>query len=344
MKFIGIFSVFSHSKHKVKVGKPDKANVPILTLNNFVAVASKGVSESTKGNYHTAVRSFHRFNKGNDIALSGITADKVKAYEWWLRKRGVCNNTISCYLRSLRAIYNKGVAKHKVRDAKPFNGVFMGNEPTVKTSLKASELQRLRMLTLSEGSFLAFARDLFLFSFCAMGMPPIDIFYLRYSQVRGGAITYRRQKTGNMVVVPINEQMQVIIDRYRKDSSDLIFPRLGNYRKYRSFLSQYNRALKALAKKAGIEVPLSSYIPRHSWASIANEKGIPVGIISQALGHSNVGTTQYYLDRVDNSVMKKTNEYLMEAVFVAPIHKRCTNCVKCRKSKAFLSNMQMFPN
>jgi len=121
-----------HLRPKKRVGKPDKA-ANATFLGNFVTVASKGVSESTKGNYHTAVRSFHRFNKGNDIALSGITADKVKAYEWWLRKRGVCNNTISCYLRSLRAIYNKGVAKHKVRDAKPFKGVFTGNEPTVKT-------------------------------------------------------------------------------------------------------------------------------------------------------------------------------------------------------------------
>ena len=327
MKFIGIFSVFSHSKHKVKVGKPDKANVPVLTLNNFVTVASKGVSESTKGNYHTAVRSFHRFNKGNDIALSGITADKVKAYEWWLRKRGVCNNTISCYLRSLRAIYNKGVAKHKVRNAKPFKGVFTGNERTVKTSLTIDDINRLVALKLPECSFQAFARDVFVFSFCTMGLPPVDLFRLSYLHIKDGKIVYSRHKTGSQVVVPINKQMATIIERYKQDGCNLLFPRFARMR-YRSFLSQYNRALKLLAKKADIKSSLSSYSARHAWASMANEAGVSINIISQALGHCNIATTMHYLAQIDCKKLRESNNIVLGNLRVAPIDKRCTNVLE----------------
>ncbi|PJF00262.1 phage integrase SAM-like domain-containing protein [Prevotella intermedia] len=164
MNFISIFSVFLHPKRKTKVNKAT-AGKPTSTLGSFIEMAAKDVSMSTVVNYLTAVRSFGRFNNEKDVALSSITADSVKAYERWLREQGVCNNTISCYLRSLRAIYNKGVRWRKVRDAKPFKDVFMGNEQTVKTSLKAGELQRLQALDLPAGSFLAFACDLFLFSF-----------------------------------------------------------------------------------------------------------------------------------------------------------------------------------
>lgn len=112
MNFISIFSVFSSFKCKMIVNKGTIKST-ITTLEDFVDNVLKGVSESTKGNYYTAMRSFHRFNKGKDIALSGITTDKVKVYKWWLCKQGVYNNTILCYLYSLRSIYNKGVRAGK---------------------------------------------------------------------------------------------------------------------------------------------------------------------------------------------------------------------------------------
>ena len=278
-----IRSLFKRTKSKVKTYKP--AAPPML--GSFVETIVQGISTSTADNYHTAVRSFLSFNKGKDIALSGMTDDKVRQYERWLKDNGVKNNTASCYLRSLRAIYNKGVIKRKIRDAKPFKEVFTGNEQTVKSSLCGEDMNRLYTLELPKGSFFAFARDLFIFSFCAMGLPPVDLFHLRHSQIDGGKLVYSRHKTGNQVVVPVNKQMQAIIERYKEEGSDLLFPRFAHLR-YRLFLSQYNRALKALAAKAGIEGALSSYSARHSWASMANEKGVAIGVISQALTATSV--------------------------------------------------------
>ena len=314
-----IRSLFKRTKSKVKTNKP--AAPPML--GSFVETIVQGISTSTADNYHTAVRSFLSFNKGKDIALSGMTDDKVRQYERWLKDNGVKNNTASCYLRSLRAIYNKGVIKRKIRDAKPFKGVFTGNEQTVKSSLCGEDMNRLYTLELPKGSFFAFARDLFIFSFCAMGLPPVDLFHLRHSQIDGGKLVYSRHKTGNQVVVPVNKQMQAIIERYKEEGSDLLFPRFAHLR-YRLFLSQYNRALKALAAKAGIEGALSSYSARHSWASMANEKGVAIGVISQALGHSNISTTQHYIAKIDCEILRKSNEIVLRNLFCAPLAKRCT--------------------
>lgn len=147
MNIATIITQFFSSKQNKKERKT-VAVKPIVTLNRFVETAAKGVSTSTVNNYHTAVRSFLLFNGENDIALSAITNNKIRLYERWLKGNGVRNNTIACYLRSLRAIYNKGVAKHKVRDAKPFKGVFTGNERTVKTSLTIDDINRLVALKL----------------------------------------------------------------------------------------------------------------------------------------------------------------------------------------------------
>ena len=195
MNITTIITQFFSSKQNTRERKT-VAVKPIVTLNRFVETAAKGVSTSTVNNYHTAVRSFLLFNGENDIALSAITNNKIRLYERWLKGNGVRNNTIACYLRSLRAIYNKGVSRHKVRNAKPFKGVFTGNERTVKTSLTIDDINRLVALKLPEYSFQAFARDVFVFSFCTMGLPPVDLFRLSYLHIKDGKIVYSRHKNG----------------------------------------------------------------------------------------------------------------------------------------------------
>lgn len=326
MNITTIITQFFSSKQNTRERKT-VAVKPIVTLNRFVETAAKGVSTSTVNNYHTAVRSFLLFNGENDIALSAITNNKIRLYERWLKGNGVRNNTIACYLRSLRAIYNKGVSRHKVRNAKPFKGVFTGNERTVKTSLTIEDINRLVALKLPEYSFQAFARDVFVFSFCTMGLPPVDLFRLSYLHIKDGKIVYSRHKTGSQVVVPINKQMATIIERYKHDGCNLLFPRFARMR-YRSFLSQYNRALKLLAKKADIKGALSSYSARHAWASMANEAGVSINIISQALGHSNIATTMHYLAQIDCKKLRESNNIVLENLRVAPIDKRCTNVLE----------------
>lgn len=321
--WIALSTLLFGRNRKGSKSKINRSQSQSTMLTIFLPIAEGDVSAATRANYQTAVRSFLIFHGKSDIALSGITAERIHLYERWLRERGVCRNTASCYLRSLRAIYNKGVAHRKVRDAHPFEKVFTGSEPTIKRSLKASELHQLQGLELSQGSFLAFSRDLFLFSFRAMGMPPVDFVHLRRMQLCGDTLTYHRHKTGRLVTVRIDKTMRTIIQRYHVPNSDYLFPILERYT-YRSFLSSYNRALKTLGKLARISTPLSSYLARHSWASLANERNIALPVIAAALGHSNTRTTLFYISEIDNQVVARENKKLLDGLFRVALRKKCT--------------------
>ena len=216
-----------------KAGKK-RCSAPMLSV--FTDAATKVVSRSTADNYRTAVRSFVRFNGGGDVPLSALNAETLRRYERWLRDRGVCPNTSSCYMRSLRALYNKAAAKRLIRDRTPFKGVFTGNEKTVKRSIGTKEIRGLIQPFSSPphgagagsetSKALSLALDLFLFSFYAMGMPFADLARLRKTQIKDGVLTYSRRKTGRQVRVKLEPCMLDILAKYRTEGTDYLVPLL----------------------------------------------------------------------------------------------------------------------
>ncbi len=117
--------------------------------------------------------------------------------------------------------------------------------------------------------------------------------------------------------------MRAIMKRYGKEDATFVFPILARHR-YRSFFSQYNRALKTLEQKAHLSTHLSSYTARHLWASLAYERNIDLPVISQALGHGNTRTTLLYIAKIDNRLVDKANKKLLREIFCAPLDRRCT--------------------
>ena len=79
------------------------------------------------------------------------------------------------------------------------------------------------------------------------------------------------------------------------------------YRQYRRALERVNRNLKEVARMAGIDAPLSTYVSRHSWASQAKASRAPIAVISESLGHTSEKTTQIYLKEFDQSVVDRVN-------------------------------------
>lgn len=179
----------------------EKKNTVTVNNSSFVDCARKEIlnarergSFSTAANYDTALRSFLTFIKREDIMLDDITTEMLESYQKWLLRRNVSLNTVSCYMRSLRSIYNRATdSKSRV-----FSRIFTGSTPTYKRSLCVDDIQRLSALKLSKGSRLALARDIFLFSFYCQGMPFIDLAFLRKEQVVNGSIVYNRHKTGQI--------------------------------------------------------------------------------------------------------------------------------------------------
>ncbi len=156
-------------------------------------------------------------------------------------------------------------------------------------------------------------------SFYLRGMSFIDMAFLKKSDLRNGSVTYRRHKTGQLLVIAWTDEMQLILDKYPENGSDYLLPiirKRGTVElyAYRNAGYNINRSLKKVAERAGIDVHLTLYVARHSWASAAKAKGIPLSVISEGLGHDSEATTQIYLASLDTSLVDNANSLILESL------------------------------
>lgn len=275
-------------------------------------------SNSTIENYLTALRSFKSF-AGDALMVSDIDQLLMEHYQQHLKSKGICLNTISCYMRSLRTIYNKVATKMKIKpDENPFSTVFMGKTKTQKRSITDENILRIQQLVLPARSYLKLCQDTLLFSLYTLGMPFVDIAHLQRSQISNGIILYYRHKTKQPVHVRIEPCIQEIIDRYANPRSNYVFPfitsddKVKAMRQYLTSLGRYNRTLKRIAAMAGVDANITSYTMRHTWASLAFRNNIDLPIISKALGHTNTNTTITYIREIDDAPVAEANHKLLE--------------------------------
>ena len=273
-------------------------------------------SASTIENYLTALRSFHNFITKADTKTA-LGTDLIEKYEHWLKNSRLKPNTSSCYMRSLRTLAVR-ILGDEARTM--FSKVYTGRAVTEKRSLVVEDIIRLRSVSLKPGSLLAQTRDLFLFSFYALGMPFVDMAYLKRQQIADGQLTFYRHKTGQYVSVRIEPCMQEIIGRYERPESAYVFPLLSSeepraaYQEYQLALNRYNRTLKQLARKAGLSCRLTSYVARHSWASAAFSNNVDMPVISKALGHANPRNTLVYIRQLSDEQLATANHRLLDLI------------------------------
>lgn len=269
----------------------------------------------TAANYVCALRSFLRFRNDDDMALDDIDADVMEHYEAWLRLNGCAPNTTSFYLRILRAAYRRAVEEGMVMDNKPFRKVYTGVEKTRKRAIGIDDIRRIKSLDLRNRPRLEFVRDVFLLQFYAMGMSFVDLAHLRKSNMKGKFITYRRRKTGQAILVPIHAYMEEIIKRYSRRDTSYLLPIIRHgtdtQKQYEAALRRVNNSLKTIAKLAEISAPLTTYVSRHTWASSAKRKGVPIATISDALGHDSVQTTEIYLSQISTEELENANNLIL---------------------------------
>lgn len=285
------------------------------TLDSIIRSLENSRSKSTIDNYRTAKRSFLSYTK-QEVTLRCVNATLMEGYQRWLLEHGVSLNTCSCYMRSLRRLFHEAGLKNC--DA-CFRNVFTGNAQTEKRSLNTKQIGSLKELRLTKGTNLCMARDLFLFSFYAQGMPFVDLAFLRRSNIRNGYIVYSRHKNGQRIRIKIERQMQDFIYMYARKESPYLFPILratdpnAAMKEYETKLRRYNNLLRKLAEMAGLP-NLSSYQVRHSWASLAFSSNIELPVISKGLGHTNPQTTLIYIREIDDNRVSDANRIVINAV------------------------------
>lgn len=273
----------------------------------------------TAETYRATLNSFRNFRKGEDIMLDCITSEVMEDYEAWLRKRGLVSNTISFYIRILRAVYNRAVEDNVIDDRNPFRHVYTGIDKTVKRALPLSVIKKIKNLDLSCNPVLDFARNMFLMSFYLRGMSFIDMAYLKKTDLKNGYVVYRRRKTGQMLVIEWTREMQTICDKYPENRSVYLLPIIrtagtNEWCTYRNVGYNINHNLKKIALMLGVDVRLTMYVARHSWASAAKAKGIPISVISEGMGHDSETTTRIYLANLDTSVVDRANNLILKSL------------------------------
>lgn len=288
-------------------------------MESIIAKLKQNGKVRTSETYKSTLNSFKKFRQDEDIMLDCLSSEIMEAYEAWHHKRGVAPNTISFYTRILRAVYNRAVEDDIIENHNPFRKVYTGVDKTVKRALPLSVIKKIKTLDLSLTPALDYARDMFLMSFYLRGMSFIDMAFLKKSDLKNGYVTYRRRKTGQQLIIEWTKEMQMILDKYPENKSDYLLPIICNPGlnercTYRNTGYNINHSLKRIAGMVGVTIPLTLYVARHSWASAAKAKGIPLSVISEGMGHDSEATTQIYLASLDTSVVDKANSLILRSL------------------------------
>ncbi len=248
------------------------------------------------------------------FCFSDITVLWLNDFISWLYKSGLKINSVNFYLRILRAVYNRASNEGVlgVSCCSPFRKITLGNVKTVKRAVGGDSINRIVDAKIAHDCRLELSRDLFLFSFYSRGMSFVDMAFLKYSNIANGTIYYFRSKTKQPIQVRIVEPLRKLIEKYRNEG-EYVLPILSSeskslYNEYRNGLKRYNSYLKSLSSLLELEVPLTSYVARHSWATLARESGVPVSVISEGLGHSTEKITYTYLAALNPSVIDSAND------------------------------------
>lgn len=269
--------------------------------------------------YETAINSFTRFRKEQDVPLDEVDSDLMMTYEAYLKSKGICPNSSSFYMRNLRAIYNRAVDKELTEQRNPFKHVYTGIDKTVKRAVPLSVIRQIRDLDLNLHPAMDYARNIFMFSFYTRGMSFIDMAFLKKKDLQNGVLSYRRHKTNQQLFIKWEKPMQELIDKFDTSGTPYLLPIIKNCdndarKQYKSDAHRVNQSLKKIGKMLGLAISLTSYVARHSWASIAKSKNIPIATISEAMGHDSENTTRIYLASLDTTVVDKANSLILKSL------------------------------
>ena len=265
----------------------------------------------TAANYRCAARSLDRLCGTGELTFERLDEATMRHYEARLKHDGLKMNTISFYMRTLRAAYNMAVSEGLTQDHHPFRSVYTGISPTGKRAVGMDTIRKISRMQLRTRR-MAMARDMFMFSFYTRGMSFIDMAYLKKADLKDGILTYRRHKTGQTLTVKWEQCMHDIVNAHPADGSAYLLPIIRNAQRdsrkqYKNMQNDINLMLRRMARQLHLEANLTMYVARHSWASIAKDMDIPVSVISEALGHNSIKTTQIYLKSIDRAAIDRAN-------------------------------------
>lgn len=272
--------------------------------------------------YHLVMSAVKTHVKHKDLSFLDVNYDFLVKLEQAHLKKGGSVNGLAVYMRTIKAVYNNAIKAGVVeRDLYPFANFKIKTKKTRKRAISVSEIRKVEELVFEPAHPLYHTHNYFLFCFDMMGLPFADMAYLKLSNLIGGRLVYNRQKTEKGYNIKITASAQKILDKYisGKSKEDYIFPIIKRktlpeqYKDVEWARSRYNKKLKQIGQLCGIEENLTSYVGRHTFASLAKNLGVPVANISDMLGHSSTRTTEIYLDTLPADILDQQHEEILKS-------------------------------
>lgn len=312
------YSNTTNSQAHMGINDADKFNFSNYISSLVTGLRSKGRMRTAE-TYAAMKNSFMRYRNNKEIDITALDAATVESYEAFLRESGLIANSTSFYLRKLRAAYYHAMDDAELQRNDIFRRVYTGICRTAKRALDANSISRIKNIDLTDNPPADFARDMFMFSFYTRGMSFVDMAYLKKCDLKEGVLTYSRHKTGKTLYIKWEKPMQKIVDKYADPGSPYLLPILhqsatSERSQYRGCHTKINRWLKTVARLADVNSNLTTYVARHSWASIAKAKAIPVAIISEAMGHESERMTHIYLASLDTTAIDSANRLIFNSI------------------------------
>jgi len=278
-----------------------------------------GYANSTKQVYNSLLK----FNKHLDIYFSDLDIDWLRKYETWLRSENIAENTIGIRFRTLRAIYNIAIEQNVVKaEYYPFKTYKVSklHQDTAKRSISKQAISSIiNYLVEPKYFYKRLSVDLFTFSYLTGGINFVDMSFLTQENIIDGRLVYTRRKTGKLIKLPLQEKALEIIKFYHTEQRSYLFPILFDSHKteiqkrYRvhDVIADINKHLKLIGKELNIPIDLTTYVARHSFATVLKRSGVKTSIICESLGHSSEKVTQIYLDSFENSQIDEAMKNLL---------------------------------
>lgn len=286
--------------------------------------AMKEFHEDKKFDYNCrkkVVTRYEAYLSGKPLLFVDITPAWLKKFDNYLTKQeGKKKSTVGIYCRNIRTLFNLAIKKHHVKAEYPFFEYKPKTAKKRKIAMSVEEISLIANYKTSDPVEL-FYRDIFMFSFLACGMNMTDIARLRYSNIHDNELVFVRKKTENeeheeeSLSIPITRQMQFIIDAHGNKAvghDAFIFPILRpemneeqKFGEIRQLVKQVNTHIKRIAKAVKINKNISSYVARHSWATISKNSGASIEYISEQLGHDSPKVTMGYLKSFERATREK---------------------------------------
>ena len=286
-------------------------------MTSLIKAGRKSYALSIKQTYNSLME----FNHNLDFYFSEMDMAWLKRYELFLREKKLAENTIGIRFRTLRAIYNMAIEEDAVSpDCYPFKKFKVArlHQDTIKRALTKGDIERVLQFQ-SSNRYMRFPIDIFAFTYYCGGINFIDIANLTQANIMEDKLIYKRHKTGKLIKIPLQPQATELIKKYHSKESPYLFPILSDFHeteiqkanRIHKVITKVNKRLKEIGEELNLSIPLTTYVARHSQATVMKKAGVSTAVIREIMGHSSERVTQIYLDSFDNEQINAAMKNLL---------------------------------